>query len=576
MISKFTNKSAQKGPIFPSKAKYARGLMIYKNICKILGLYFFAFTTALGIPLALAVYYQFVVPETHPQPHTTPAFLLSIALTLILAAILYFFGRNAGGRIYRREGLAAVVFIWLLTPLVSALPFWLSGTLTNPVAAYFEAASGLTTTGSTSMHPKKFDPLTGKEIPIVEVVRGEIDTVYTFYGTIEPVREVGTNKILYEGIEAVSKALLFWRAFIQWIGGLGIVVIFVAILPMLGVGGKVLYHTEVPGPIKEALTPRIKETAIQLWKIYVGLTVVQIILLMATNSKMEALDAITTAFTTLSTGGFSIRNSSIAYYESATTEWIIVLFMLLGSINFSLYYYVIRGKIYRIYEPEFILFIIIVVVACALASWQLIGSYKHPLISEADTLLTTHEAIRYGSFQVISAMTTTGFSVANYDRWPYVVQTILLIVMFVGGMSGSTAGGIKIMRHYILYRIAYFKTESLFRPKEVQIFKVGDKEVDNNALVMVLAFFLVTISVSVAGTFLYILDGVDPDTSLGLVGCMINCTGLTFRVGGPLDSCAFLSNFGYFLSSALMILGRLEFFAIFAVLTRSFWKQNCS
>lgn len=548
--------------------------MILRNVSKIVGLYFFAYTAALVVPLLLAIYYQFVVPEEHPQPHTTAAFLISILITLCMAGGLYLYGRPVKVRIYRREGLAVVVLIWLLTPLVSALPFWISGTLKNPLAAYFEATSGLTTTGSTVMHPKKYDPATGREIPNVHVVKGEINTTYAFYGTIDPVREKGTNKILYEGIEAVSKALLFWRAFIQWIGGLGIVVIFVAVLPILGAGGKVLYHAEVPGPVKESLTPRIKETAIHLWKIYTGLTVILVILLMATNSKMTSLDAITTAFTTLSTGGFSIRNASIAYYESATTEWIIMVFMLLGSINFSLYYYVIRGKIYRLYEPEFILFIIIVISTCALASWQLIGAYKHSLLPNLDTVMTTHEAIRYGSFHVISAMTTTGYTLADYDHWPYVVQTILVIVMFVGGMSGSTAGGIKIMRLYILYRLAYFKTESLFKPKEVQIYKVGDKEMDNSSLIMVLCFFLVAISISVAGTFFYILDGIDPETSLGLVACMINCTGLTFRVGNPLESCAFLSNFGYSLSSALMILGRLEFFAILAVLAPSFWKQN--
>lgn len=549
--------------------------MILKNISKILGLYLFAFTVALLIPTILAMYYQFVTPKEHPQPHTTLAFLGSLLITLSIGTLFYFFGEKISGRIYRREGLAIVVFIWLLTPLISALPFWLSGTLENPLAAYFEAVSGLTTTGSTAMQAKKFDPATGKEIPIVHVVKGEMNTTYTFYGTIEPVRDPETNQVLYEGIEAVSKALLFWRALTQWLGGVGIVVLFVAALPMLGGGGgKVLYHAEVPGPIKESLTPRIKETAIQLWKIYLGLTLIQTLLLMMTNSKMTPLDAITTTFTTLSTGGFSIRNTSIAYYESATTEWIIIVFMLLGSLNFSLYYYVIRGKIYKLYEPEFFLFLAIVIGACSLVSWQLIGANKYALIKDSETFLTTYEAIRYGSFHVISAMTTTGFSLSEYDRWPYTVQVILVIVMFIGGMSGSTAGGIKIMRHYILYRLAFFKTESLFRPKEVQIFKIGDREVDSSSLIMVLCFFLVIITTSVVGTFFYILDGVDLETAFGLVTCMINCTGLTFRAGGPIESCAFLSNFGYALSSLLMILGRLEFFIIFAVLTPSFWKNN--
>lgn len=549
--------------------------MIYRDICKILGLCLFGFAAALVVPLLVAVYYQFLAdPSIHPQPHTTLDFIFSILITLALAVGCHYTGRHSTARIYRREGLAAVVILWILIPAISALPYWISGTLKNPLAAYFEAVSGLTTTGSTAMQAKHYDPATGKEIPIVRVVKGVEDTTYTYYGTIEPVRDPATHQVLYEGVEAVSKALLFWRAFTQWLGGVGIVVLFVAILPILGVGGKVLFHTEMPGPIKDTMTPRIKETAIQLWKIYCGLTIILVALLMLTNAKMEWLDAVTTAFTTLSTGGFSIRNTSMAYYESAVTDWIVIVFMLLGSINFTLYYYILRGKIYRIYEPEFFLFLAIVFVTCSMASWYLIGTHKYPLNDVPDTVLTTHEAIRYGTFHVVSAMTTTGFSIVNYDKWPYAVQAIMLIVMFVGGMSGSTAGGIKIMRHYMLFRIAQFKIESLFRPKSVQIFKVGDKEVDTGAMMMVLCFFLLIISVSVAGTFLYILDGIDPVTSLGLVACMINCTGLSFRVAGPLDSCAFLSDFGYFVSSALMIMGRLEFFAIFAVLIPSFWKQN--
>lgn len=547
--------------------------MYYKNIFRILALHFFAFSAALTIPVLLAAYYQYIAPETHPQPHSTWAFAASTAVCSALAALFYTLGKGGERRLYRKDGLAAVVLIWLLTPLISALPFWFSGTLKNPVSAYFEAVSGLTTTGSTAMYPKKYDA-SGREIPIVRTVKGDFDTIYTFFGTIEPVRENG--KVLYEGVEAVSKAILFWRALMQWIGGLGVVVLFVAILPMLGAGGKVLYNMEVGGPIKESLTPRIKETAIHLWKIYAGLTLILGALLMATNPKMEWLDAATTAFTTLSTGGFSIRNASIAYYESATTEWIVIAFMLFGSINFALYYHIIRGKIYKLYEPEFILFIFIVLCVCTLTAWQIAGTHQFSLMNQSEKVLTTQEAIRYGSFQVISAMTTTGFSITDYDHWPYSAQVILLLGMYIGGMSGSTAGGIKTMRHYILYKAAYFKTASLFQPKNVTIFKVGDKEVDPSSLIMVFCFFLVIITISAIGTFFFVIDGIDPQTSIGLVACMINCTGMSFRVGGPLDSCAFLSNFGYLLSSALMILGRLEFFAILAVLMPGFWKREIS
>lgn len=549
--------------------------MQYKIVAKILGLYFYAYSILFIIPLLLALYYHFLIdPMDHPQPHTSLSFLVSFLITLVLAFCCHTFGKNVKDRIYRREGLLIVALIWLLTPVISALPFWLSGTLKNPWMAYFEAVSGLTTTGSTAMSPKKYEPATGKEIPIVTVAKGEVNTTYTYYGTIEPVRDIKTNKILFEGIEAVSKALLFWRAFIQWVGGGGIVVLFVAILPALGVGGKVLFHTEMPGPIKDSLTPRIKETALQLWKIYCALTLLQIALLKLTNQHMEWLDAVTTSFTTLSTGGFSIRNASVAYYNNVYTEWIVIVFMLLGSINFSLYYYVIKGKLFRLYEPEFVWYLIVVIAACAFVSWNLIGTYKFPLTSSSNTILDTHEAIRYGSFQLISAISTTGFSIANYDKWPYSVQTIMLIVMFVGGMSGSTAGGIKIMRQYILCRLTFNKIQSLYQPKAVQIFKIGDREVNHEALIMVLCFFFVMIGVSVLGVLLYVINGIDPETALGLVACMINCTGQSFRALSPTESCALLSNFGLLLSSLLMLLGRLEFFALFALLAPSFWKKK--
>jgi trk system potassium uptake protein TrkH len=548
--------------------------MQYQIVAKVVGFYLYAFSLLFIIPLFLALYYHFVAdPMNHPQPHTSLSFLISSLITVGLAFCCHYYGKSIKESIYRREGLLIVVLIWIITPAISALPFWISGTLKNPLAAYFEAMSGLTTTGSTAMSPKKYDSMSGKEIPIITVVKGEQNITYAYYGTIEPVRDAKTNKILFEGIEAVSKALLFWRAFIQWIGGVGIVVLFVAILPLLGVGGKVLFHTEMPGPIKETLTPRIKETAIQLWKIYFGLTFLQIVLLKITNYDMEWLDAVTTSFATLSTGGFSIRNASMAYYDNAYTEWIVIVFMLLGSINFSLYYFVIKGKLFKLYEPELICYLILVFVLCAYVSWNLMGTYEFSLASSENQILGTHKAIRYGCFQLISAISTTGFAIANYDKWPYVVQTILLIVMFVGGMSGSTAGGIKIMRQYILCRLTFSKIKSLYQPKGVQIFKIGDKEVDNNALIMVLCFFVVMITVSVLGVSLYVIDGIDPETALGLVACMVNSTGQSFRAAGPTESCAFLSNFGYILSSLLMLLGRLEFFAIFALLTPSFWKK---
>ncbi len=532
--------------------------MHYRSISRIIGLYLYAFTAALLVPLLLAIYYQFFA-DGHSQPHSTDAFFMAILFSLALAFFFHMMGWKSPQRLYRREGIAIVVSIWLLTPAISALPFWLSGTLKNPVGAYFEAVSGLTTAGSTVMQAKEY--VSGKEVPISKKVFGALETTYTFYGTIEPVRDPTTGKILHTGIEAVGKALLFWRSFLQWLGGGGIVVLFVAVLPALGVGGKILFHTEMAGPIKESLTPRIKETAFHLWGCYLGFTILQIFLLVLTNSKMGWFDSFTITFSSISTGGFSVRNESIASYHNPATELIVMLFMILGSLNFSLYYYILRGKFYRLYEPEFLLFLTILIVASLFATWQLLGG------------MSLFEALRYGSFQIVSSLTTTGFTTANYDKWPYVVQVLMLILMFVGGMSGSTAGGIKTMRHLMLFKIGRHKVESLFQPNSVRAIKIGNREVDVGVAQMVLCFFLIVVAVSVVGIFLYVLDGIDPETALGLVSSMVNGSGLSFRAAGPIDSCAFLSDFGLLLSSLLMILGRLEYFAVIALLIPAFWKD---
>ncbi len=548
--------------------------MLYRDICKILGFFLFGFACTLLIPLAVALYYlYFVGTDLHPQQHTASIFLETILICLCLAGSCLYIGRHATGRLYRKEALVSVTIIWFLSSGLAALPFYLSGTLANPFHAYFEAASGLTTTGSTMMFPKEFNAK-GEEIPITKQVNGVHITTYTFYGTIDPVIDPQTGEVLFTGIEAVSKALLFWRSFIQWLGGIGIIVLFVAILPFLGMGGKVLYNMEMPGPIKDAFTPRIKETAALLWKIYFAMTVAQVILLIYTNPKMDLFNATCISFSTLSTGGFCAQNDSIGAYHSAWTDWIVILFMILGSINFSIYYHALRGKFYRAYEPEFVLYLAIILITGGLSAWYLVGTPHVHFGLAPEGFYSWHEAIRYAFFQLISAQTTTGFITADYDVWPYAVQALMIIVMFIGGMSGSTAGGTKVIRHYMLFRIIQNKIETLFRPDTIRQFRLGNREVDSGTSIMVMCFLGIFIAFSVFSTFLYIVDGIDPETAIGLVACMINNTGLSFRAAGPYGSCAFLSDFGCAMSSVLMILGRLEFFAVLAILVPSFWKQT--
>lgn len=548
--------------------------MLYKDICKVTGYFLFGLSATFVIPLFLSLYYQFFDESYHPQPYASIAFLESLCTCFLFGFILFWIGRRSKGNLYRREGLIVVVAVWLITPAITALPFLLTGTLTNPYQAYFETTSGLTTTGSTILQAKKYDPITGVEIPIKTVVKGVMNTHYEYYGTVAPIIDVKIHKVIAEGIEAVSRELLFWRSFIQFLGGGGIIVLFVAILPILGVGGKVLVQTEVTGPTKESLTPRIKEGALQVWKIYLGLTLLQTILLMWTNSAMPFFDALTISFTTLATGGFSIKNDSIGFYHNANTEWVIIVFMLLGSINFTLYHYVLKGKIYRLYESELLLYLSIITITSLLCSWFLIGQEKILLNGLHAGTFNFTEAIRQGFFNIVSAESTTGFATVDYELWPYITQVMLLIVMFIGGMSGSTAGGIKIIRINMLFKIAKNKIESLFRPETVTNLRIGTKAIDQGTILRVLVFFFTIIFISVVGTIAFVIDGVDPETSLGLVACMINNIGLAFRAAGPSNSCAFLSDFSLVVSSLLMILGRLEFFAVLALLVPTFWKQT--
>lgn len=265
--------------------------MLFREISRTLGIYLYFLAAALGIPFLIALYYRFFGdPIGHPQPHSALAFFITILICLALAFLLHrVFGKKASGSLYKKESLAIAVIIWFLTAGIGGLPFVLSGTLKNPVDAYFEAMSGLTTTGATILCAKEYDPKTGEEIAIKKVAAHAPEIEYVFNGTVAPVRNPQTGQIVATGIEAVGNALLFWRSFMSWLGGMGIVVLFVAFLPAMGVGGKALFQTEMSAPSTDGLAPRIRETASLLWKTYLGLSVLQFILLLLTNREISVL-----------------------------------------------------------------------------------------------------------------------------------------------------------------------------------------------------------------------------------------------------------------------------------------------
>ncbi|MBS0621861.1 MAG: TrkH family potassium uptake protein [Verrucomicrobia bacterium] len=548
--------------------------MDYREIFKILGTYLFFFAPCLLVPIVAAIYFEHIAdPQLYPQPHCLISLIETVAICLATGALFRWWGSSASGNLFRREGLMVTVLIWFLTAGVGALPFWLSGTLSNPIDAYFESMSGLTTTGSTVMQAKQYDA-SGQEIPIVENMGTNPDVIYTFYGNITPLRDPETKAIIATGVEAVSKALLLWRSFLQWIGGMGIVVLFVAILPALGVGGKLLYQAEAPGPIKDAITPRVRETASLLWKLYAAITVLQVVLLWCTNPLITWFDALCISFSTISTGGFAVYNASIAAYQSATTDWIVIIFMLLGSISFIHYANIIKRKISRLWEGELLAYLGSLMVGSALIAWAITGTPKEPLGSAIAGFFSWGEAIRYGTFQLVSSQSSTGFATANFNHWPFVAQMVMLTSMFIGGMSSSTAGGVKVIRYTLLLRMTAERIEAIFRPNAVRAIHVGAAEVGSNLALNIFSFFFIAISLALLGTFLLVLDGVDLESALSAIACMQNNIGLAFRAGGPAETFAYLTTFGKGVSILWMVMGRLEFLAVILLFLPSFWKNK--
>lgn len=547
--------------------------MQVREISRILGAYLYFLAIALVIPLGVALYYQFIAaPASHPQPHSTFAFLETIVICLLLALLFRRFGRGSKGQLYRREGLALVVVIWFITAGIAGLPFQLSGTFSSPLDSYWEAMSGLTTTGASVMTPKEYDE-SGQEVPIEHVISLSPPTVYTYYGTITPVRNAD-GEIVLEGIEAVSKAVLFWRSFLQWLGGMGIVVLFLAILPALGVGGKVLYQSEVPGPLKDSMTPRIRDTASLLWKTYLVMSAAQVLLLMVTNHQLSLFDALCVTFSTVSTGGFTVRNASIGSYQNQWTDTVVVLFMLLGSINFVHYVNLTRRKFTRLWDPELFIYLLCLICGTLLITLLLHGT-PEVLLAPTDSTPMTFSwwaSLRYGAFQLLSVQSSTGFVTADFDMWPFGTQVILLTAMFVGGMSGSTAGGIKVIRHSMIWRITIDRIESIFRPNQVRVMHIGRGRISHDKAITVLCFFFIVIALTLVGTFVLVLDGIDPETALSVNACCLNNIGVAFRMAGPMETFAFLPTISKSLEIVWMVAGRLEFFAILIIFIPDFWR----
>ena len=449
--------------------------------------------------------------------HDLFALVLSAAFTAISGAIAILACRDVSfDNISQREGMAIVAVGWTVAGLFGAIPFYLSGALPHFVDAFFESVSGFTTTGSS----------------------------------------------VFTNIEAVPKGLLFWRSLIQWLGGMGIIVLSLAILPFLGVGGMQLYKAEVPSPVPDKLKPRISETASLLWKVYVLISLVEVVLLLFGG--MDLYDALCHTFTTMPTGGFSTRNTSVAGFNSTYIDVVIIVFMILSGINFSLHYQMLRGKTLAFWEDsECQWFLIIVVGASLLVTFDIYGSVYASL----------PEAFRYGSFQVVSIITTTGYATADYELWPGLSQVLIFLCMFIGASAGSTGGGMKIVRVMLCLKFCYRELYLLIHPRAVATIKLGGKAVSEDVMRSIVGFIAIYVGLFAICSMVLAGMGVDFVTAFTAVGSCIGNVGPGFGLVGPAENFALIPQAGKWLLIWCMLIGRLEIYTVIIVLVPEFWRK---
>jgi len=465
------------------------------------------------------------------------ALLATAGVGFVVGGLLFLLGRNGPRTVGQREAIALVAFSWILGAGLSALPYRLWAELRPDAATaahdfdsgvncFFESMSGLTTTGST----------------------------------------------ILQSIVTLPRSLLLWRSITHWLGGLGIVVLFVAVLPMMGVGGRRIFRIEAPGPSPEGVTPRIQDAARVLWLIYSGITLVEIVALRICG--MSWFDSVCHTFATLATGGFSTHDASIAGYASSAVHIVIIVFMVLAGINFGLYHQLWQGRWRAVRkDPELRVYLGLIVVATVIVTVSMIQSGTGPAIPEG-----TGERVRDALFQVVAIQTTTGFCTADFDQWGFAAKVTLVALMFIGGSAGSTGGGIKVARIMIAFKVLVSEIEHVYRPNVVRPVKIGksliDAELKRSTLVYVLGIVILFAMGSAALMFLEANRGIDITTAATASASMLNNIGPGLARVGPMQNYAWFSDMSKMMMSMLMLLGRLEVFTVVAVFSPRFWREE--
>ncbi len=448
--------------------------------------------------------------------HESFSILYSGLITILTGGILWFSTRKHPKNIGRKEGYVIVAITWIIISLFGTLPFLISGTIPNFTDAFFETISGFTTTGAT----------------------------------------------ILTDIEAMPKGILFWRSMTHWIGGMGIIVFTVAILPILGIGGMQLYSAEMPGVTKDKLHPRITATAKRLWAIYMILTLAETIFLLIGG--MSLFDALCHSFGTVATGGFSTHNASAAGF-SAYNQYVIIVFMILAGTNFTLHYFALHGQLRKVWRNEEFRYFIYLILTGTLIITLVLAISKDGMSVE--------EAFRTSFFQVTSIITTTGYITDNYMLWPGMVWFLIVLMMFVGGMAGSTGGGIKVVRQLLLLKNSLLELKRLIHPQAIIPVRMNGKVVSQDIIFKVMAFFLIYIIIFLFGTTVMTLFGLDGASAIGAAAATIGNIGPGIGKVGPVDNYAFIPDGGKWFLSFLMLLGRLELFTVLILFSPAFWKK---
>lgn len=483
----------------------------FRLVAKMIGSLLFIESLLLCIMAIIPIIYQ---------ENDARYFLISGGITCGFAALLYVLGLTAKPVLGKREGSVIVTFTWILFSLFGMLPFWLSGSIPSVTDAFFETMSGFTTTGASILN----------------------------------------------NIEELSHGILFWRSMTHWIGGLGIIVISLALLPLFGYNGMQLFAAESSGPTKDKIHPKINETAKRLFAIYIILNVAETILLKFGG--MNWFDAICHSLATIATGGFSTKQASIGYWNSPYIQYVIGTFMILSGINFSLYYFAFKHKFEKIIGNEELKYYLIVLFTAIIIVFLSLIDF-----TTTQTFTSIEGAFRDAFFTVSSLMTTTGFCTADYMHWKTFTWIILLLVMITGASAGSTSGGIKMVRIVIVAKYCYYEFKQIIHPNAILPVRYSGHLVKEDIITKILAFVILYLTTIAIGILVLSASGMGFQESIGGLITCLGGVGPGLGIVGPAGNYATIPEFSKWFLSFIMLVGRLELFTVFLLFTPTFWKK---